>query len=81
MDFPGALVVKNLPANAGDIRGVDLIPALGRSPGESEGNPLQNSCQENHVDREAWWARVLRVAQSQTHLKPLSTQHIQGQRG
>ena len=49
--YPGAsqavLVVKNLPANAGDIRGVDLIPGSGRSPGEVNGNPLQYSCLEN----------------------------------
>ena len=39
-----ALVVKNLPANAGDIRDSGLIPGLGRSPGEGNGNPLQYSC-------------------------------------
>ena len=42
-----ALVVKNLPANAGDIRDTGLIPGLGRSPGGSRGNPLQYSCLEN----------------------------------
>ena len=42
-----ALVVKNPPANAGDKRDVDLIPGLGRSPGEGRGNPLQCSCLEN----------------------------------
>ena len=41
MGFPGAPVVKNPPANAGDIRDVDLIPGLGRFPGEGNGNPLQ----------------------------------------
>ena len=41
------LVVKNLPANAGDVRGASLIPELGRSPGEEQGNPLQYSCLEN----------------------------------
>ena len=40
-------MVKNLPANAGDIRGVGLIPALERSPGGGHGNPLQHSCLEN----------------------------------
>ena len=45
------LVVKNLPANAGDIRHVGLIPGLGRSPGEGHGNPLQYSCLENPMDR------------------------------
>ena len=42
-----ALVIKNLPANAGDIRDVGLIPGLGRSPGEGHGNPLHYSCLEN----------------------------------
>ena len=41
-----ALVVKNLPANAGDIRDADLIPGSGRSPGGGHGNPLQYSCLE-----------------------------------
>ena len=40
-------LVKNLPAIAGDIRDVDSIPGLGRSPGEGHGNPLQYSCLEN----------------------------------
>ena len=42
-----ALVVKNLPANAGDIRDAGSTPGLGRSPGEGHGNPLQYSCLEN----------------------------------
>jgi len=48
-----ALVVKDLPANAGDIRNVGSIPGSGRSPGEGNGNPLQYSCLEDPVDREA----------------------------
>ena len=56
-----ALVVKSLPANAGDIRDVGLIPGLGRSPGGGHGNPLQYSCLENPMDREAWQATVLGV--------------------
>ena len=60
------LLVKNLPANAGDIRDVGLIPGLGRSPGEGHGNPLQYSCLENPMDRGAWWATVHRVAKSWT---------------
>ena len=70
-----ALVVKNLPtnANAGDVRDTGLIPGLGRSPGEGNGNPLQFSCLENPMDRGAWWATVHRVAKSQTRLKRLST--------
>ena len=45
------LVVKILPANAGDIRDRGLIPGLGRSPGGENGNPLQCSCLENPMDR------------------------------
>ena len=53
-----ALVVKNLPANAGDITDVSLIPGLGRSPGEGNDNPLQYSCLGNPKDRGASWATV-----------------------
>ena len=49
-----ALVVKNLPANAGDIRDMGSIPASGRSPGGGNGNTLQYSCLENPMDRGAW---------------------------
>ena len=59
-----ALVVKNLPANAGDVRNAGLIPGWGRSPGGGPGNPLQNSCMENPMDREAWWATVWEVTES-----------------
>ena len=48
------LVVRNLPANAGDVRGAGSIPGLGRSPGGGRGNPLQYYCQENSMDRGAW---------------------------
>ena len=61
-----ALVVKNLPANAGDIRDVGSIPGSGRSPGEGNGYPLQYSCLENPMDRGAWQATVHEVAKSQT---------------
>ena len=61
-----ALVVKNLPAIAGDIRDVGSIPGLGRSPGGGHGNPLLYSCLENPMDRETWQAVVHRVAQSRT---------------
>ena len=44
-------MVKNLPANAGDVGDVDLIPRLGGSLGEINGNPLQYSCPENSMDR------------------------------
>ena len=56
-----ALVVKNPPANAGDIRDADLILRLGRSPGGEHGNPVQYSCLENLMDRGAWQAAVHRV--------------------
>ena len=61
-----AQTVKNLPANAGDIRDASLIPGLGRSPGEGNGNPLQYSCLENSMDRGAWQTTVHGVAKSQT---------------
>ena len=51
------LIVRNLPANAGDIRDTGLIPELGRSPGEGNGNPLQYSCLENPMDRGPWQAK------------------------
>ena len=59
-----ALVVKNPSANAGDVRDTGLIPGLGRSPAEGNGNPLQHSCLENPTDRGAWWASVHGVAKS-----------------
>ena len=62
------LVVKNPPANAGDLRHVGSIPGLGRSPGGGHGNPLQYLCLENPMDREAWRATVHRVMQRQTRL-------------
>ena len=61
-----ALVVKNLPANAGDIRDTGSIPGLGRSPGGGHGRPLQYSCLENPMDRGAWQATVDRVTESDT---------------
>ena len=60
------LVVKNLPANAGDIRDMGSIPGLGRYPGEGNGNPLYYSCRENQTDRGSWWATVFEVAKSWT---------------
>ena len=53
--FPGGLEGKEFARNAGDL---GLIPGLGRSPGEGNGNPLQYSCLENPVDRGAWRATV-----------------------
>ena len=63
-----ALVVKNVPVNARDLRDAGLIPGLG-SPQEGKGNPLQSSCLENIMDRGAWWAVVHGVAKGQTRLK------------
>ena len=68
-----ALVVKNLPANAGDIRDENSIRGSGRSPGEGHSSPLQYSCLENPMNRGAWWATVHRVTQSWTELKWLTT--------
>ena len=59
-------MVKNLPADAGNIRDVGLIPGSGRSPGGGHGNPFQVSCLENPMDRGDWQAMVHRVAKSQT---------------
>ena len=64
-----ALVVKNLPANARDVRDVGSIPESGRSPGGGHGNPLQCSCLENPMGRGAWWAMINSVSKSQTGLK------------
>ena len=60
------LVVKNLPANARDVRDMGLIPGSGRSPGEGNGNTLQYSCLENPMDRGACQSIVLRVTRSWT---------------
>ena len=49
-------MVKNLPANAGDIRDADLIPGSRRCPEGGNGNPFQYLCLENPMDRGAWWA-------------------------
>ena len=59
------LVVKNLPANAGDV---GLFPGLGRPLGGGHGNPLQYSFLENPMDRGAWWATVHGVIKSWTRL-------------
>ena len=67
-----ALVVKNLPANEGDVRDEGSVPGLGRSPGGGHGSPLQYSCLETPMDRRAWWATVHRVAKSWAQLKRLS---------
>ena len=61
MGFSGGSAVRNLPA---DVRDAGLIPGLGRSPGEGNGNPLQYSCLENFMDRGAWRAAVHGVAKN-----------------
>ena len=55
-------MVKNLSANAGDVRDAGLIPGSGRSPRGGHGSPLQDSCLENPMDREAWQATAHGVA-------------------
>ena len=67
-----ALVVKNLPANEGDIRDMGSIPRSRRVPEGGPDNPLQYSCLENSMDRGVWWVMVHRAAKSWTRLKWLS---------
>ena len=64
--LPDGSVVKNLPANVGDIKDAGLIPGLGSYPGGGHGNPFLYSCLENPMDRETWQAAVHRVTQSWT---------------
>ena len=71
--FQAALVVKNLPANTGDVRDAGWIPGLGRSSEGGIGKPLQYSCLENPMDRGAWRATVQGVKKSQIQLDRLST--------
>ena len=59
-------MVKNPPVNAGDV---GSIPGSGRSPGEGNGNPLQDSCLENPMDRGAWGAIVYGVTKGRTQLR------------
>ena len=61
-------MVKNPPANAGDLRDTGSNPGFGGSPGGRHGNPLQCSCLENPMDRGAWRATTHRVTKSQTRL-------------
>ena len=67
-----ALVVKNLLANAGDLRDAVSIPGSVSFPGEANSKPLQYSCLENPMDRGAWQATVHRVTKSWTRLKRFS---------
>ena len=63
-----ALVVKNPPTKAEDVREAGALPGLGRSPGKGHGNPLQYSCLENPMDKGAQQATVHRVSKSLTRL-------------
>ena len=64
-------MVKNLPASEEDTKDMGLISGLGKSPGEGNGYPLQYSCPENSMDREAWWGTGHGIAQSWTGLSTL----------
>ena len=68
MGFTGGSVVKNLPANAGNM---GLIPGLGRFPGKGNGYPFQYSCLENSMDRGVWQATVHLVAEESDTTKQL----------
>ena len=72
--FPGGANGKEPTCQYRDVRDTVSIPVLGRSPGVGNGNPLQYSCLENPMDREAWWATVCRVTKNWTWLKQLGTQ-------
>ena len=68
-------MVKNLPANTGILGVTGLIPESGRSPGEGNGNTLQYCCLENLVDREAWQARVNRMAKESDIIQQLNNKN------
>ena len=65
-------MVKNPPANAGDLRDAGSVPGSGIASGGEHGSPLQYSCLENPIDREAWWTTVYWVAKNRTRLKQFS---------
>ena len=69
-------VVKNLPANEGDVRDAGLISRSGRSLGEGNSNPLQYYCLRNPMDKGTWWAMVQRVTMSLTGLSIRAWHHI-----
>ena len=73
MGFPGGSVVKNPPVSA---EGVDLIPGLGRSPREENGNPLHYSYLENPLETGAWWAIVHRISKESDMTQRLNNNHI-----
>ena len=84
--FPGGTRVKNLCANAGDIKDMGSIPGSGRSPAVGNGNPLQYSCLDNPVDSGAWPVTVYGVAKGQTRLSthrtkmPYPSYHVKATR-
>ena len=70
LHFPGGASGTEFTGNAGDARGVELIPGSGRSPGEGNGNPLQQSCLGNPMDRGAWQPQSmesLRIRHDRAH--------------
>ena len=67
---------KEYASKAGDVRDVDSIPGLGRSPEVGNSNPLQYSCLENPMDRGAWWATIHGVTKSQTQLNTYAQEGI-----
>ena len=66
---------QNPPANSGNAADMGLIPALGRSSGIGNGNPLQYSCLENSLDRGAWWATVHGATKNWTQLSTHTQTH------
>ena len=74
--FPCGSVVRNLPANARDVRDTGLIPGSGRFPGGGHGNPLQYSYLDNRMERKVWWATVHGATKSWTQLSWLSMRTV-----
>ena len=75
MGLPDGSGLKNLPANAGDVEDMGLIPGWGRSPEGGSGNLLQYSFLGNPMDRGAWWATVHRFSKNQTQLSEPTYTH------
>ena len=76
-----APVVKNLSANAGDVRGASCIPESGRSYEGGHGNPCQYSCLGNPMDRGAWWPTMHRGCKNLDHWSKLTCTHAWGLEG
>ena len=73
IQFPGGSDGKASAYNAGDL---GSIPGLGRSPGEGNGNPLQDYCLENPMDREAWQATVHGITKNRTQLSDFTSLQV-----